>query len=270
LSKSLITSIIILVVGVAAIMPFVSQKAPTQIANEKSKKDLPKTALVKPKPVVKTIELVERLPDFKTITDVKTKKRTFFEYLKPMVLEVNEQIASDRAFLLTLKRTPTDTNSIQRFKGLVRQYRVKQALSFDKKRQQLLSRVDILPVELVLMQAANESGWGTSRFAVQANNLFGQWCFKVGCGVVPEGRPEGKTYEVRKFARPVDSIKSYFRNLNTGYAYEELRKLRQTLRAMKQDIDPYIVAEGLTPYSTRRDEYVLEIQNMIRVNKKYI
>jgi Bax protein len=118
----------------------------------------------------------------------------------------------------------------------------------------------------VLAQAANESAWGRSRFATEGNNLFGQWCFSQGCGLIPNGRPEGATYEVAVFDTPLDSIRSYMMNLNSFHAYDELRKIRKERRDQGQMITGKALAEGLINYSTRREEYVKEIQLMIEHN----
>ena len=266
MGKYLVSGILAVIVAIAAVWPFIDTTEHKKTAPVLSKSKIsPKALESAPKQSVSM-----QLPDFAAYKDVKTKKRKFFDYLKPLVVSINKEISKDREFVLQLTRSPQERVTRERFQRLLKKYRVKADQPFADKRKKLLRRADSLPVELVLMQAANESAWGTSRFALQANNLFGQWCFRVGCGVVPEGRPEGKTYEVRKFNRPIESIRSYFHNLNTGYAYEELRTLRQTLRSTKETLDPHILAEGLTPYSTRREEYVNEIQNMIRINKKYI
>ena len=71
-----------------------------------------------------------------------------------------------------------------------------------------------------------ESGWGESRFAQQGNNLFGEWCFTKGCGIVPSQRKEGATHEVRRFDSVDDALASYMHNLNTGHAYKALRVAR--------------------------------------------
>lgn len=210
------------------------------------------------------------LPDFAAIYDVKQKKKAFFDYLTPYIKQINKGLAAEHNFIQSLQTSPESAEDAKHLANLAKKYRVKQSQDFAFIKAELLRRVDELPIELVLMQAANESAWGTSRFALQANNLFGQWCFKPGCGVVPEGRPEGETYEVKKFTHPADSVKSYFYNLNTGYAYEDLRLVRKTLRELNEELDPMVLAEGLLAYSTRREAYVDEIQKMILVNTKYI
>ena len=69
----------------------------------------------------------------------------------------------------------------------------------------LLNRVDVIPPSLALAQGANESAWGTSRFSKEGNNYFGQWCFKLGCGLVPRQRDSGAQHEVAKFDSPRQS-----------------------------------------------------------------
>ena len=117
-----------------------------------------------------------------------------------------------------------------------------------------------------MAQAANESAWGLSRFAQKGNNLFGQWCFKKGCGIVPGQRNAGANHEVRKFASINDSVASYMHNLNTGRAYKDLRKLRATLRSTNAAVDGHTLAKGLIKYSSRGKAYVKEIQSMIKTN----
>jgi len=84
---------------------------------------------------------------------------------------------------------------------------------------------------MFLAQAANESSWGTSRFAKEANNLFGQWCYTPGCGIVPAQREENEANEVRKFATINDTVRSYVRNINSYYAYKDLRVIREEIRS---------------------------------------
>lgn len=117
-----------------------------------------------------------------------------------------------------------------------------------------------------MIQAANESAWGQSRFAQQGNNLFGQWCFSEGCGLVPSQRGSDADHEVRTFDSINDSVASYLHNLNTSHAYADLRDIRADLRANNQPFDALMLAEGLSQYSTRGEEYVEEIQMMIRSN----
>lgn len=261
--------VVAIVIAVAAVFPFLNgSETDSANATESAKK----TQSAKKESVKYTNE---HLPEFAKIRDVKEKKAKFFGYLKPLVEAVNQDIRNDRAFVKSLAEFPDDQEERINLSNIIKRYdidieEVDIESEFDLLKSKLLRRVDTLPVALVLMQAANESAWGTSRFALQANNLFGQWCFSPGCGVVPKGRPDGETYEVRKFNHPIESIRSYFNNLNTGHAYVKLRDIRQQKRAEGESLDATELAEGLTQYSIRREEYVVEIQNMIRVNKKYL
>lgn len=249
-----------------AALPFI--EPPKDLAAEQIKATKEREALARQK--AEEEKKKNSLPDFGAIYDVKQKKKAFFDYLTPYVKQINQELATEHSFIQSLQTNPNNEEDAKHLAKLAKKYRVKQSQDFVSIKSELLKRVDQLPIELVLMQAANESAWGTSRFALQANNLFGQWCFKPGCGVVPEGRPEGETYEVRKFNHPAESVKSYFYNLNTGYAYEDLRIVRHTLRSLNEELDPMVLAEGLLAYSTRREAYVDEIQKMISVNAKYI
>ena len=130
--------------------------------------------------------------------------------------------------------------------------------------QELFTRVDIVPVQLAVVQAAKESSWGRSRYAVEVNNLFGQWCYKKGCGLVPKERSDGARHEVRKFNTVSDATRSYMHNLNSHQNYSDLRKLRQNLRARGQGIEGDDLVDGLLLYSERRQQYVDEIRSMIK------
>ena len=118
-----------------------------------------------------------------------------------------------------------------------------------------------------MAQSANESGWGTSRFAREVNNYFGQWCFQPGCGIVPRRRPKAATYEVLTFDTTKQSVRSYMHYLNTSNAYKKLRTIRQSLRHKEKPVTGSHLANGLEKYSARGLDYVAEIKAMIRQNK---
>lgn len=131
---------------------------------------------------------------------------------------------------------------------------------------ELLARVDRVPVSLGLAQAAKESGWGTSRFAAAGNALFGQRCFQAGCGMVPGARVAGARHEVRTFPSAADAAAGYVRNLNTHPDYRALRALRARLREAGRPVTGYALARTLAGYSERGDDYIQEIRQMIRIN----
>ena len=127
--------------------------------------------------------------------------------------------------------------------------------------------MDIIPPSLALAQAAEESGWGTSRFTAEGNAFFGQWDFS-GKGMIPkQQRKELGNYGVARFDSPLDSVQGYMFNINTASAYQELRKLRARLRADKREVTGLRLASTLDKYSERGEDYVEGIMQMIRYNK---
>ncbi len=133
-----------------------------------------------------------------------------------------------------------------------------------------MQSVDVIPLEMALVQAANESAWGQSRFARDANNYFGQWCYEKGCGLVPLKRTAGATHEVKSFATANLSVRAYMKNINTSRAYAEFRDIRRDLRHQHRTLDAELLAMGLKSYSERGMAYVKVIQTMIRSNRKLI
>lgn len=216
-------------------------------------------------------ELAHAIPDLRGERDVKTKKRKFFNALRPMVIAENQRINEQRQFLLGLRnKSNLGAQEKTKIEKLLKYYRLTHKKDGSVPWKALLKRVDTVPLELVLSQAANESAWGTSRFARKANNLFGQWCFTKGCGLVPKRRNAGSTHEVAAFRSPQLSVRSYLRNLNTGRVYKDLRKIRAQKRAQDKQATAYELAAGLSKYSERGQAYVKEIRAMIKYNGKYM
>lgn len=124
-----------------------------------------------------------------------------------------------------------------------------------------------MPVELALTQAAIESAWGTSRFARLGNNLFGQWCRKAGCGIVPLRRTAGAKHEVRRFNNARESVRAYLFNLNTHRAYQKLRVQRAALNKAQQPVTASALALTLDKYSERGNAYVQDMLAFIKHNQ---
>jgi len=217
--------------------------------------------------------MVDDLPDFKSFSDVKDKKQHFFDFIRPIVEAENKKVLINREKLLLLEQQYSNVNSIHPndekwVKNLAKIYKVKiDTLDDQAAWTSLKHRVDIVPVPLALAQSANESGWGTSRFAQEGNNFFGQWCFIEGCGLVPASRNSGATHEVAVFNSVEESVAYYILNLNTLIAYQPLRAIRQDHRDQGKTLTGSALAEGLIKYSERGEEYVEDIQTMIRINK---
>lgn len=212
------------------------------------------------------------IPDFSQYKKALDKKKAFFAYLRPEVEAQNAHVLRQREFIHGLKAKYNSGEMIsksqmQELKWLAREYRTEHSGALDLMFKQLLTKVDIVPVELVLVQAANESAWGTSRFATQGYNFFGLWCFKKGCGFVPKSRVQGAEHEVAKFSDLSSATYTYIRNLNRHYAYREMRAIRQQLRSQMKPISAVALSEGLTKYSERGDDYVVELKQMIRINR---
>ena len=210
-------------------------------------------------------------PDFSQFSDTQEKKQAFFNYFAPIINNQNKIIIKQRSTLAIIKRYISRRGKLSRklhseFYSLRTQYNIKADFSTDEALDELDKRVNILPSALVLVQAANESAWGTSRFAMKANNFFGQWCFTEGCGLIPTGRQEGSHHEVKKFASATASVASYFRNINTHAAYKGLREMRYELTQNNETITGSKLAEGLVHYSQRKQHYVHELQSMIKTN----
>jgi Bax protein len=215
------------------------------------------------------------VPDFNTYKDVINKKKAFFSYLMPEIIRQNNMLRAERKLVLTIHERTFQANELidseqVLLNNLRLKYRVGQMLNNQDAATELIRRVDIIPPELILVQAANESGWGTSRFALKGYNFFGLWCFKKGCGFVPKQRNEGTVHEVAKFRNLSHSVKTYLHNLNRHFAYAQLREIRHQQRQANEPLTAQALVHGLKNYSERGTEYIEELLNMMRVNKKHM
>jgi len=232
--------------------------------------DLPEPVLTEI--VIEAQELPQSIPDFAAIQDVAEKKASFFEFLSPYIDSVNQQILAQRQRLITFREKINNGSTLNRnemnyLSGLRVEYELEnEVLNTANLVNRLLRRVDIIPSSLALAQAANESAWGTSRFAVEGNNFYGQWCYTEGCGIVPARRIAGANHEVKSFDSVFESVKAYIMNLNTFPNYQKLRDIRQQVRQGGRSIDGISLSEGLDTYSSRGDDYIFELQSMIYSN----
>lgn len=214
------------------------------------------------------------VPDFQSLVAGPERKSEFFAFMRPLLESQNEEVLRQRQRLLELQ----DQGELGYFEhrwltALAEQYEIAteddDGNPFDNQVliSRLLPRVDVVPVSLGLAQAAKESGWGTSRFARQGNNYFGEWCFSEGCGIVPGARADGRTHEVEAFASPADSVASYVQNINTHRSYKSFRDARKAQRERKGPLSSMRLAEELSQYSERRGAYVDEIKQLIITNR---
>ena len=195
---------------------------------------------------------------------VATKKSIFFRLMTPLILVSNEKILREREIV---ENVPLDA---QQLIDIAFKYQIIDDATTslnEEHREQLLARVDILPASLALAQAAEESGWGTSRFALEGNAFFGQWDFS-GNGMKPkQQRAELGNYGVARFATPLASVEAYMFNINTNRAYQGLRLLRTEKRTNNRQITGYKLAATLDKYSERGEDYTNGLRQMIRYNK---
>ena len=207
------------------------------------------------------------LPDFSRYEAGAERKEAFFAYLRPVVASVNSGIAEDRERLLKIAGKASPGFLERRWlQSQAKRYELATDLGLDQTIEALEERMDTIPESLALAQAAMESGWGTSRFARDGNNLFGEWCFRPGCGLVPAQRAEGRNHEVRRFRSPLASIESYVLNINSHNAYRELRQLRADARDAGRQASGYELAAGLFRYSEKGAVYVDDIRAVIAGN----
>ncbi len=201
------------------------------------------------------------------------KKHEFITTLLPYIQTENRRLTALRNKLTgmfsRLERGAVLTTSEQlQIRKLANKYRVKADPLIDiTAREEMLRRIDIVPSSLALAQAANESAWGKSRFAQEANNLFGIWTYDQDKGLKPNKREQGKTHLVRIFDDFSESVRYYMYTLNSHPAYKELREIRHQLRASDKIIDGYRLAAGLEKYSAKGQAYIVLIQGLIKQNE---
>ncbi len=212
---------------------------------------------------------------------VSTKKDIFYSCMLPLALHANTMVMDQRKRLERLddllanggKPTPPDTAWLQDLSVLLRiagredAIKMKDAKSLRKIIHQALYKLDVIPPGLVLGQAAYESGYGTSRFAVKGNSLFGQWTFD-GNGLVPgQQRKQLGDHRIARFDWPFDSVRGYFINLSSHPSYEEFRRIRAELKSAGTPPNCLALADGLKRYSERGRAYVDTLKGIIRTNK---
>lgn len=213
------------------------------------------------------------LPDFAAIEQTPARKAQFLDMLRPLVQEKNIKLLKSRDRLLKIKTEWDEKQSIsgvnkRNLEKLREKFHVTYKTYPEDERaiEILLLRVDAIPPSMVLAQAAVESGWGTSRFAEEAHNLFGHWCYTPGCGLVPSRRSANAKHEVKKFNNVEESLTAYFNNINTHTAYREWRQLRAQLRHEPTQFTGGIMVAELGKYSSRGSAYIHELRTVIRSN----
>jgi Bax protein len=220
--------------------------------------------------------IVSAFPDdFDTIRRVDQRKKLFHRVVLPLIYLENSRIKRERqlvkSYLSHLKSSNADTGkspvSRKQVLHILERYEIDSDAWTDGNLEDysdtILRRVQTIPPSLVLAQAVTESGWGTSRFCLKGNNIFGQRTYdEDDPGLVPKGIGESADFKVRKFHTLLQSVQSYMLNLNTHWAYEEFRRMRH----QEDTLDGLQLVKALSHYSERRGDYIESIRNLIKYN----
>ena len=202
-----------------------------------------------------------RLPrDLDKIKTIKAKKETFLQIVLPLVVAENEKIETDRNYLLKVIRDNDSSEKLQWLKRKFKEYKVK-----DGDINELIEKVDIVPTSIALAQAAKESGWGTSRFALEGNAIFGQWTWD-GVGIEPLDKSDDQGHKILKFPILRASVKAYITNLNTHPSYKNFREKRLMLRQSNKALSGIDLIHELENYAETGKEYTRILEQIIEQN----
>ena len=201
------------------------------------------------------------------LRSAKQRKDIFIKTVLPLVIRANDEVRAERHRLLSLIRREKDQGSLSPnerayLNNLAADYEVPEG-----DLEELQRRVDVVPASLALAQGAEESGWGTSRFARLGNAVFGQRTFRKGGGLVPLKREQGKRHEVKAFNSLYTSVRAYVWNLNTHFAYDAFRKERAAYRSGGRPLNGYVLTGTLKRYSERGQKYIETIRVIMRANR---
>ena len=210
---------------------------------------------------VKPIRLSLLPNEIKQIENSKKRKSLFIQIILPLILEENNLILLDRKKLFSILNK--NKNSKKEINWLNRKF--KQYGVLNKDIPTLKVRMDIIPVSLAIAQAAKETGWGTSRFALEGNALFGQWTWS-GDGIKPAGAESDTKHKVMKFKVLKASVRAYQRNLNTHSSYKNFRQMRAQLRDDSKKLDSLLLADQLDNYAETGKEYTKILKQIINQN----
>ena len=210
---------------------------------------------------VKPIYLTKLPKDLKSLGDTQKKRELFIKIILPLILDENEKITQDRKKLFKiLGKNFNSPGERVWLKRRFKEYKIE-----DGDLSKLKMRMDIIPVSLALAQAANESGWGTSRFALEGNALFGQWTWSKK-GISPKNKDPNKSHKVLQFQILKASVRAYKNNLNTHNAYQEFREARAKLRQEDKPIIGLELSKYIKNYAAIGEKYVVIINDIIERN----
>ena len=212
--------------------------------------------------LVKPIYLSKLPKDLKKIKSTKTKKDTFIKIVMPLILDENNKIIENRKKLFKILAKPNNTRGERVWlKRRFEDYGIK-----NEDVTELKIRMDIIPVSIAIAQAAKESGWGTSRFALEGNAMFGQWTWGKK-GIAPLEREKNQAHKILKFPILRSSVQAYKNNLNTHKGYREFREKRAELRKTNKKISGTELVQYLHNYAATGSEYTIALKQIIEQNQ---
>ena len=198
--------------------------------------------------------------DLDSIRSTKKKKETFLKILLPLVVAENEKIEKDKKYLLKILKKNQSEKNKSWINKKYKKYNVQK-----KNIDELILKMDIVPASIALAQAAKESGWGTSRFALEGNAIFGQWTWN-GKGIAPLDRSKEQSHKILRFPILRASVKAYKNNLNTHQSYKEFREIRYKLRSKNRSIEGKKLIFALNSYAQTGAEYTKTLAKIIDQN----
>ena len=241
--------------------PSLSVRIEASVLNQVFEDDGYTLKQVRKNKLVKPFEVGMLPEELKQIESSKIRKDLFIKIVLPLVLSENNRILRDRTTLFKILNKNNNTKSEKNWlKKKFKQYGV-----VSKDLSTLKIRMDIVPVSLAIAQAAKETGWGTSRFAIEGNALFGQWTYS-GKGIKPAGSDKNDKHKIATFSVLKASVRAYQRNLNTHSSYREFRKARAIQRDNDENLNSLELANFLNEYAETGEEYTKIIKKIIEQN----
>ena len=202
-----------------------------------------------------------RLPkDLDSLRSTKKKKETFLKILLPLIVAENEKIENDRKYLFKILKQNEKPENKKWINKRYKDYKVS-----NRNVNELIEKMDVIPISIALAQAAKESGWGTSRFALEGNAIFGQWTWK-GDGIEPLEKSGDQNHKILKFPLLSASVKAYITNLNTHNGYKDFRKKRSELREQNKPLVGQDLIDELDNYAQTGKEYTKVLRQIIDQN----
>ena len=212
--------------------------------------------------LVKPIYLSKLPKDLKKLKSTQKKKDTFIKIVMPLILDENNKISENRKKLFKILGKQNNSRGERVWlKRRFEDYGIK-----NEDVTALKIKMDVIPVSIAIAQAAKESGWGTSRFALEGNAMFGQWTWGKK-GISPLKREKNKDHKILKFPILRSSVKAYINNLNTHNGYREFREKRAELRRKNKKISGVVLVKYLHNYAATGSEYTKVLEKIIEQNQ---